>query len=72
VRIFGRKSKTRRTVGSHQIQVFHHHSEQLIDREARGELEEALAHVLGARAPPRGDPATIEVQPNYAVTASPP
>jgi hypothetical protein len=52
MRIFGRKSRTRRTLGSHQIQVFRRRSEQLIYREARRELKEALAHVLGAEASP--------------------
>jgi hypothetical protein len=52
VRIFGRKTRTRRTLGNHQIQVFHRRSEQLVGREARRELEEALAHVLGAEASP--------------------
>jgi hypothetical protein len=52
VRIFGRKSRTHRTLGSHQIWVFHRRSEQLIGREARRELEEASAHVLGAEASP--------------------
>jgi hypothetical protein len=47
---FGRKSRTRRTLGSHQIRFFRRRSEQLVSREARGELEEALAHVLGAEA----------------------
>jgi hypothetical protein len=50
VRFVGRKSRTRRTLGRHQIRVFHRQSEQLVDREARRELEEALAHVLGAEA----------------------
>jgi hypothetical protein len=50
VQIFGRKSRTRWTLGSHQIWVFHRRSEQLVGREARRELEEALAHVLGAEA----------------------
>jgi hypothetical protein len=52
MRIFGRKSRTRRTLGSHQIQVFRRRSEQLIYREARRGLKEALAHVLGAEASP--------------------
>jgi hypothetical protein len=52
VRIFGRKSRTRRTLGSHQIRVFRHRSEQLVGRQARRELEEALARVLGAEASP--------------------
>jgi hypothetical protein len=52
VRIFGRKSRTRWTLGSHQIWVFHRRSEQLIGREARREFEEASAHVVGAEASP--------------------
>jgi hypothetical protein len=50
VRIFGRKLRTRQTLNSHQIQVFRRRSEQLVGREARRELKEALAHVLGAEA----------------------
>jgi hypothetical protein len=52
VRIFGRKTRTRRTLGSHQIWVFRHRSEQLVIREARRELKEALTNVLGAEASP--------------------
>jgi hypothetical protein len=48
--IFDRKSRTRRTLGSHQIRVFCHRSEQLVGQEARRELKEDLAHVLGAEA----------------------
>jgi hypothetical protein len=49
--IFGCTSRTRRTLGSHQIRVFHW-SEQLVSREAIRELKEALAHVLRAEASP--------------------
>jgi hypothetical protein len=52
VRIFGRMSRTRRTLGSHQIRVFCRRSEQLIGREARRELEEASTHVLRVEASP--------------------
>jgi hypothetical protein len=52
VRIFGRKTRTRWTQGSHQIWVFCHRLEQLVSREARRELEEALVHVLWAEASP--------------------
>jgi hypothetical protein len=52
VRIFGHKTRTRRSLGSHQIWVFRHRSEQLVGREARKELEESLVHVLGAEASP--------------------
>jgi hypothetical protein len=41
-----------RTLGSHQIQDFCRRSEQLVSREPRRELVEALAHVLGAKASP--------------------
>jgi hypothetical protein len=51
--IFGRKSRTRRTLGSHQIRVFRRWSEQLVSQEARREHEEALAHVLGAEDSPK-------------------
>jgi hypothetical protein len=50
VQIFDRKSRTRRTLGSHPIQVFRRRSKQLVGQEARRELEEALAHVLGVEA----------------------
>jgi hypothetical protein len=52
VRIFGRKTRTRWTLGSYKIRVFHRRSEQLVSREARRELKEALAHVLGAKSSP--------------------
>jgi hypothetical protein len=52
VRIFGRKTRTRRTLSSRQIQVFCRRSKQLVSREARRELKEALAHVLWAEASP--------------------
>jgi hypothetical protein len=50
--IFGRKSRTHQTLRSHQIRVFRHQSEQLVSREARRELKEALPHVLVAEALP--------------------
>jgi hypothetical protein len=52
VQIFSRESRTRRTLGSHEIQVFCHWSEQLIGREAIRELKEASVHVLGTEASP--------------------
>jgi hypothetical protein len=52
VRIFSHKSRTHQTLGSHQIRVFRRRSKQLVGREARRELKEALAHVLGAEASP--------------------
>jgi hypothetical protein len=57
--IFGRKSRTHRTLGSHQIRVFHRWLEQLVGREARRELNEALAHVLGVEASPEA-PLTVD------------
>jgi hypothetical protein len=53
VQNFGYKSRTHWTLCSHQIRVFHCRSEQLVDREARRELEEALTHILGAEASPK-------------------
>jgi hypothetical protein len=50
--IFSRNSRTCRTLGSHQIWVSRRRSEQLVGREAKKELEEALVHVLGAEASP--------------------
>jgi hypothetical protein len=52
VRIFSRASRTRRTLGSHEIQVFRRRSEQLIGQEAIRELKEASVHVLGTEASP--------------------
>jgi hypothetical protein len=52
VQIFGCKSRTRRTLGSHQIWVFRCRSEQLNGREARRELEEASVYVPGVEASP--------------------
>jgi hypothetical protein len=50
VRIFDRKTRTHWTLGSHQIRVLRRRSEQLVGREARRDLKEALVHVLGAEA----------------------
>jgi hypothetical protein len=50
--IFVRKSRTRRTLGSHQIRVFCHRLEQLAGQEARREHKEASTHALEAGAPP--------------------
>jgi hypothetical protein len=56
VQIFRRKSRTHRTLGSHQIWFFRRRSEQLVGREARREHKEALAHVLGAEDSPEAAP----------------
>jgi hypothetical protein len=50
--IFARKSRTRRTLDSHQIQVFRGRLEQLVKQEARREHKEASAHAPEAGAPP--------------------
>jgi hypothetical protein len=50
--IFPRKSRTHRTLGSHQIRVFHHRLEQLVGQEARREHKEAPAHALHVGALP--------------------
>jgi hypothetical protein len=69
VQIFGRKSRTRRTLDSHQIWVFRRWSEQLVGREARRELKEALAHVLGAEASPEAAPTVDKHQSSHLIVA---
>jgi hypothetical protein len=69
VRIFGRKSITRRTLGSHQIWVFRYRSEQLVGWEARRELEEALSHVLGAEASPEAALTVAKHRPSRLTVA---
>jgi hypothetical protein len=69
VQIFGRKSRTRRTIGSHQIRVFRHRSEQLIGREARRELEEASMHVLGVKASPESALTVTKHRPSRLTVA---
>jgi hypothetical protein len=69
VRIFGRKSRNRQTLGSHQIQVFCRRSEQLVDREARRELKKALAHVLGAEASPEAALTIDKHRPSHLTVA---
>jgi hypothetical protein len=67
--IFGRKTRTRRTLGSHQIRVFRYRSEQLASREAKRELKEALAHVLGAKASPEAALTIDKHQPSRLTVA---
>jgi hypothetical protein len=69
VRIFGRKSRTRRTLGSHQVQDFRRRSEQLVGQEARRELEEALAHVLGVKASPEAALTVAKHRPSCLTVA---
>jgi hypothetical protein len=69
VQIFYRKTRTCRTLGSHQIRVFHRRSEQLVGREARRELEEALAHVLGAEASLEAAPTVDKHRPSRLTVA---
>jgi hypothetical protein len=69
VQIFSRMSRTRQPVGSHQIRVFHRRSEQLIGREARRELEEASAHVLGSKASPKAALTITKHQPRLLIVA---
>jgi hypothetical protein len=69
VQIFSHKSRTHRTLGSHKIRVFHRRSEQLVDREARRELEEALAHVIRAKASPEAT-LTIDKQQPIRLTVA--
>jgi hypothetical protein len=69
VRIFGRKSRTHQILGSHQIRVFRRRSEQLVDWEARRELKEALAHVLGAKASPEAALTVDKRRPSHLTVA---
>jgi hypothetical protein len=69
VRIFGRKSRTHRTLGSNQIRVFHRCSEQLISREARRELEEASAHVVWVEASPKAALTVTKHRPSRLTVA---
>jgi hypothetical protein len=69
VRIFGRKLRTRRTLGSHQIRLFRRRSEQLVGREARRELKEALAHVLRAKASPEATLTIAKHRPSCLTVA---
>jgi hypothetical protein len=69
VRIFGRKSRTHQTLGSHQIQVFCRRSEQLVGREARRELEEVLVHVLGVEASPEASLTVAKHRPSRLIVA---
>jgi hypothetical protein len=69
--IFTYKSRTRRTLGSHQIWVFRHHLEQLARQEARREHKEASAHALEVRAPPEEDLDAVETCSNHTDVADP-
>jgi hypothetical protein len=69
VRIFGRKTRTYRTLRSHQIRVFRRRSEQLVGREARRELEEAMVHVLGAKPSPQAALTINKHQPSHLTVA---
>jgi hypothetical protein len=69
--IFAHKSRTRRTLGSHQIWVFRNRLEQLAGQEARREHKEASAHALEVRAPPEEDLDAIEACSNRTDDADP-
>jgi hypothetical protein len=69
--IFARKSRTRRTLGSHQIRVFHRHLEQLVGQEARRGHKEASAHALEVRALPEEDLNAVEAHSNHTDAADP-
>jgi hypothetical protein len=69
--IFARKSRTRRTLGSHQIRVFRRRLEQLVGQEARREHKEASAHALEVRAPPEEDLNAVEARSNHTDATDP-
>jgi hypothetical protein len=69
--IFARKSRTHRTLISHQIWVFCRRLEQLAGEEARREHKEASAHTLEVRAPPEEDLNAVEACLNCTDIADP-
>jgi HPt (histidine-containing phosphotransfer) domain-containing protein len=69
--IFARKSKTCRTLGSHQIRVFCRRLEQLAGQEARREHKEASAHALEVKAPSKEDRNVVEARSNHSDAADP-
>jgi hypothetical protein len=71
VGIFARKSRTRWTLGSHQIRVFRRRLEQLAGQEARREHREASVHSLEVRAPPEEDLDAVEACSNHTDVADP-
>jgi hypothetical protein len=62
--IFARKSRTRQTLGSHQIRVFRRRLEQFTGQEARREHKEASVHTLEVRAPSEEDLDAVEACSN--------
>jgi hypothetical protein len=62
-------ARTYRTLGSHQIRVFHHRLERLVGREARRELEKALVHVLGAEVSPEAALTIAKHWPSHLTVA---
>jgi hypothetical protein len=69
VRIFSRKSRTRRTLCRHQIWVFRCRSEQLVGQEGRRELKLALVHILGAEASPEATLTIDKHRPSHLTVA---
>jgi hypothetical protein len=69
--IFTRKSRSRRTLGSHQIRVFHRRLEQLAGQEPRREHKEASVHSLEVSALPKEDLDAIEACSNCTDVADP-
>jgi hypothetical protein len=69
--IFAHKSRTCRTLGSHQIRVFHRRLRQLAGQEAIREHKEASAHALEVRALPEEDLNAVEACSNRTDIADP-
>jgi hypothetical protein len=69
--IFARKSRTRWTLGSHQIWIFHRRLEKLAGQEAKREHKEASVHSLEVRAPSEEDLNAIEARLNHTDAADP-
>jgi hypothetical protein len=69
--IFARKSRTRWTLGSHEIWVSRRRLEQLAGQEARREHKEASTHALEVRAPSEEDLDAVEARSNRTDAADP-
>jgi hypothetical protein len=69
--IFAHKSRTRQTLGSHQIWVLCHRLEQLAGQEAWREHKEASAHALEVTALPEENLNAVEARSNCTDVVDP-
>jgi hypothetical protein len=69
--IFACKSRTHRTLHSHQIQVFRCGLEQLVRQEARREHKEASTHAIEVGALPEEDLDAVQARSNHTDVVDP-